>query len=174
MQEVFISSYFDINDYTTPIHYFLDDSYICFEEGRSIIYTTYYNKNLLKLSDQFFSLFTEPIQDYFYSLSKLTSFTTDANEGPGEGVYFQQEIKLDKEYDIYERSVYTITGVLQDVGGFYNSLFFIGLVIFSKTQTALFLSSLFSRIYQVECKEEMTKTPKEVENDLKDSHKFSD
>ena len=53
-------------------------------------------------------------------------------EGPGEGVYLYQIFKLDREYDIYERSVYTIIGVLKDVGGFYNSLFFLGLFFYSR------------------------------------------
>jgi hypothetical protein len=50
----------------------------------------------------------------------------------GEGELFSQDIKADKEYDIYERQVYTFVGVLQDVGGFYNSLFFVGLVVYSR------------------------------------------
>lgn len=30
----------------------------------------------------------------------------------GEGIYFAQDFKLDKEYDVYERKVYSISGVL--------------------------------------------------------------
>jgi hypothetical protein len=40
--------------------------------------------------------------------------------------------KIDKQVDIYSRDVYTVMGVLQDVGGFYNSLFFAGLLIYSR------------------------------------------
>jgi len=59
---------------------------------------------------------------------------------------------LDKEYDIYERNVYTISDVLQDVGGIYNSLFFAGLIIYSysKFQHTLFFTGIISKIYMVE------------------------
>ncbi len=58
-------------------------------------------------------------------------FTSDDENGPGKGIYFIQAFKLDKDIDIYERKVYTFTGVLQNVGGFYNALFFAGLIIYS-------------------------------------------
>jgi len=40
--------------------------------------------------------------------------------------------KIDKQVDLYTRNVYTIMGVLKDVGGFYNSLFFVGLFLYSR------------------------------------------
>jgi hypothetical protein len=40
--------------------------------------------------------------------------------------------KMDKQVDLYSRSEYTIMGVLRDVGGFYNSLFFAGLLLYSR------------------------------------------
>jgi hypothetical protein len=69
--------------------------------------------------------------EYFYQRSINEYFTSDDKEGPGEGIYYEQDFKLDKEYDIYDRQVYSFVGVLQDVGGFFNSLFFAGLVIYS-------------------------------------------
>jgi hypothetical protein len=50
-------------------------------------------------------------QDYFYMQSTVNTFLSDNDNGPGEGVYFYQLFKLDSQYDIYERQVYTITGV---------------------------------------------------------------
>lgn len=50
-------------------------------------------------------------------------------------------------YDIYERSVYTITGVLKDVGGFYNALYFIGLFIYSQFSGSIFFSAFINRLY---------------------------
>lgn len=88
-------------------------------------------KNILKLDDDFFGMFNSRKEDYFYQKSSNEYFTSDDKEGPGEGRYFEQAFKVDKEYDVYERKVYSFVGVLQDVGGFYNSLFFAGLLIYS-------------------------------------------
>jgi hypothetical protein len=74
-------------------------------------------------------LFNDKVEDNFFQVSKNTYFTID--QSSKSGVLFEQSFKLDKEYDIYERQVYSIAGVLQDVGGFYNSLFFGGLLIYS-------------------------------------------
>lgn len=59
-------------------------------------------------------------------------FTSDIDSGPGVGCYFQQDFKIDKQYDLYERQVYSLSDVLSDTGGFYNSLFFVGLLIYSQ------------------------------------------
>lgn len=52
--------------------------------------------------------------------------------------------------DLYSRSVYTIMGVLRDVGGFYNSLFFAGLLLYSRFQGTIIFSKLISKLYQIE------------------------
>ena len=51
---------------------------------------------------------------------------------------------------MYERNVYSFVGVLQDVGGFYNSLFFAGLLVYSQFQGSIYFSGIISRIYLVE------------------------
>jgi hypothetical protein len=38
VQEIVISSYFDVSDYESPIHYFLEDVFFSLENGRSVIY----------------------------------------------------------------------------------------------------------------------------------------
>ncbi|TNV86976.1 hypothetical protein FGO68_gene3969 [Halteria grandinella] len=152
LQEIAISSYFDGNDYQNPIKYFLDDMWVSLQYGRSVIYDSYFKKNIIQLTDDQFGLFSETKQDHFFQRSKADYFTSDDEKGPGLGNYLHQAFKLDKEYDIYERKVYTISGVLQDVGGIYNSLFFIGLIIYtySQFQHALFFTGIISKIYMVE------------------------
>ncbi len=83
-------------------------------------------------------------------MSRKESFLSDQDEGPGPGIYFYQLFKLDSEYDIYERSVYTVTGVMKDVGGTYNSLYFIGLLLYSQFQGSMFFASIISKVYQVD------------------------
>ena len=101
----------------------------------------------MELYDDYFGVFNNKITDYFYQRSHNEYFTSDSDEGPGEGVLFEQDFKVDKEYDIYERKVYSFSGVLQDVGGFYNSLFFAGLLIYSHFQGSIYFSSIISKLY---------------------------
>jgi hypothetical protein len=101
-------------------------------------------------------------EDHFFQRSHNEYFTSDDTYGPGKGRYFSQDFKLDKEYDIYERQVYSLAGVLQDVGGFYNSLFFAGLLVYSQIQGTLFFSGIIARLYMVE-------EPMQISEDLKRS-----
>ena len=57
---------------------------------------------------------------------------------------------MDGSYDIYERNVYSLANVLQDIGGIYNTLFFVGLVIYGRFQGSIYFSSIISKLYQVE------------------------
>lgn len=148
--EIIISSFFDVSDFSQPIQYFLDDIYVSMNNGRSVVYETYIKRNIIELHDDFLGLFNDLVEDTFYQMSSSRYFTADDTSGPGKGRYFVHDFKIDKEYDVYERKVYTISGVLQDVGGFYNSLFFLGLVIYSKFQGSFYFSSVISKLYQVE------------------------
>jgi len=86
---------------------------------------------LLQLQDSILGLFNTRHDNFFYQVSRKDSFLSDQDEGPGPGIYFYQLFKLDNEYDIYERIAYTLTGVMKDVGGIYNSLYFVGLLLYS-------------------------------------------
>jgi hypothetical protein len=77
-----------------------------------VIYQTYIKKNVFIYDDDYFGLFNSKKSYYFYQRSHNEYFTSDDKEGPGEGEYFSQDFKVDKEYDIYERQVYTFVGVL--------------------------------------------------------------
>eukprot|EP00347_Sterkiella_histriomuscorum_P005886 403354899 len=153
VQEIIISSYFDIKDYENPVHYFLDDSYLAIEYGRTTYNTMYFKKDFLQLSDNLIGFFNNVKNDHFYQMSHTKYFTSTDEGGQGAGIYFYQDIKLDKEYDVYERQIYSISSLLQDVGGFYNSLFFIGLFIFASFRESIYFSSLISKLYQIEIKQ---------------------
>ncbi|TNV82997.1 hypothetical protein FGO68_gene7187 [Halteria grandinella] len=113
--------------------------WVSLDPRRAIIYQTYFKKNLLELNDDIFGFFSSQVQDQ-----------ADVVNGPGEGIYFGQDFKLDKEYDVYQRQVYSLSGVLQDIGGFYNSLFFVGLLLYSNFQETLFFTSIISKLFMVE------------------------
>jgi hypothetical protein len=74
----------------------LDDLWVSLTPGRSVIYQTFIKKNILKLDDDFFGLFSERKEDYFYQRSHNEYFTSDDKDGPGDGVLFEQDLKVDK------------------------------------------------------------------------------
>lgn len=150
MIEVMISTQFDINDYETPIKYFMEDVYYPLIQGQGLQSIIWYKKNTLQLNDNLLGLFNSKSNDFFYQLSYQTYLVADPDTGPGVGYYFFQMFKMDKQVDIYTRNVYTVMGVLKDVGGFYNSLFFVGLILYSKFQGTIVLSALISKLYQIE------------------------
>jgi len=80
-------------------------------------------------------------------MSYQTYLVADPDTGPGVGFYFYQMFKMDQEVDMYSRNVYTIMGVLKDTGGFYNSLFFVGLFFYSRFQGTIVFSALISKLY---------------------------
>ncbi len=100
----------------------------------SVVQTIFFKKNIIKLDDSILGLFGGQKVDYFYHISKKDTFLSDEELGPGKNLYFYQILKFDTEYDIYERNVYNVIGVLKDIGGFYSSLYFVGLVLYSQLQ----------------------------------------
>ena len=64
--QIIISSFFDIANYDHPINYFLDDSYLAIEYGRTQYNSLYYKRGLLKLFDNFIGFFNDDVNDLFY------------------------------------------------------------------------------------------------------------
>lgn len=103
MQQIFISSYFQQDDYEKPVHYFMDDSFVSLRPNNCIVDQVFYKKSTLKLNDNIFGLFNTAVNDYFYSYSSHEMFLSDTVYGPGPGLYFQQQFMIDKQEDQYDR-----------------------------------------------------------------------
>jgi hypothetical protein len=56
-------------------------------------------------------------------------------------------VRMDPKYFVYNRKVYSILEALGDVGGLYQMLFLIGLLIVSFFSKRLFVSSILKEIY---------------------------
>ncbi|CDW75381.1 UNKNOWN [Stylonychia lemnae] len=150
VQQLIISSYFADNNYEQPIQYFLDDSFLAIEKNRTIFNRINYQKNYLELSDNIVTLDQSYKQDFFYMMSSQRTFFSSDTAGGGEGVFFSQDFVLDKEVNIYTRSVYSLSDLVRDIGGMYNGLYFIGLFLYQRLQDTILFSSLIGKLYQVE------------------------
>ena len=66
IQQVIISSYFDIGNYENPVNYFLDDSYLAIEFGRTTFNSMYFKVDTLLLNDDLFGFISATNKDKFY------------------------------------------------------------------------------------------------------------
>ena len=133
-----------------PVKQFLTDYWISLRPQQSVIISTYFKNSILNLNHNIFGLFNSEVTENFYMESYQEQFLSDPYYGAGAGIYYYQMFKLDMSYDMYDREVYTIIGVFQAVGGFYNTLYFIMLCFHSKFSNSIFFSALIGKLYQVE------------------------
>mmetsp|Transcript_27243 Transcript_27243/g.20391 ORF Transcript_27243/g.20391 Transcript_27243/m.20391 type:complete len:96 (+) Transcript_27243:282-569(+) len=66
-------------------------------------------------------------------------------------------LELSPEKVIYERTVYSVNNLMSDIGGFFNSFLFIGSILFYAFKEPLLYTSLLSKIYFYEDKQQPTK-----------------
>jgi hypothetical protein len=55
---------------------------------------------------------------------------------------------MDFDYDIYSREIYTTTDLLSDIGGIWQSIFFLGTLIVAMFREKMFYSQLIENVYQ--------------------------
>ena len=110
VQEVFISSFFNSSDFINPIYYYLDDIDINMRRGLTIHYDTFFKKNYIELQDGLLGFFSTQKNDYYYQKAK--DLYSNSDMGVEKKIIFEQTFKIDREYDIYHRSVYTFADVL--------------------------------------------------------------
>ena len=58
-------------------------------------------------------------------------------------------LRIDNNYDIYERKIYSVMELLGDIGGLQGSLYMIGLFVIGFFSRRLFISAIMKNIYQV-------------------------
>jgi hypothetical protein len=56
-------------------------------------------------------------------------------------------IRYDTRYDLYGRKIYSVLDLLGDIGGLYQSMFSIGLILIQFLAERMFVSSILKQIY---------------------------
>ena len=101
-----ISSYFDLNDFSTPVHHYLQDTNLI-GLNPSLCYISVYNVkyNQIFLNDDIVLGGQGTTKEYsYYSLDRFS--TLMANFKQQNNNYFQIYITLDRQANQYFRSVY--------------------------------------------------------------------
>ncbi|CDW72081.1 UNKNOWN [Stylonychia lemnae] len=97
---------------------------------------------------------------YIYLVSQ--QFQEDAQENfiqssfKDGNIFFTSEIKLDQRFFDYERQAYTFNQLLGELGGVYNSLLFIGFILYYQFRETMFFCQILSQGYLVGSQIEMT------------------
>ena len=122
----------------------------------------FFTKNYIELNDDYVGLFSKTVHDFYYQMGSTTYQTADVNEGPGLGYLYYQEVQFEKSTDIFVRQVYSFTNLLQEIGGFFNAVYFGGFFIYYQFRSSIFFSELINKLYQVELDQGDHKNGKEI------------
>ena len=144
----FVNSYFDFNDYDTPVKKYLSSTNNLFmtNDGTTRWFEALVKQNEALTSDGIF--YGEPFKSQkFYSVMQK-HYKVIPGEATGN-VLAYITLGMARESDLYERSVYSIIDMFGFLGGLHDSLFFIGFMFVSLTQTKLFNFKFISKLYQL-------------------------
>lgn len=141
----FLNAYFDSDDFENPVKQFIDSRrYFPVQFHTKHGADVYITRTYASLDDSIVPFMSSKNMS-FYSVNNINYFTADPNRF---GYSLTQiNIRIDYEFDLYERSVYTIMDLLSDIGGIQNSLLIIGLLIVGLANEKLFFASLIREIY---------------------------
>ena len=143
-----VNSYFDFDDYDTPIKKYLTSTNNLFMTNGDITrwFSAFIKQNEALTSDGL--LYSEPYKSHkFYSISD-----TEYREIPGEAtgnalVYIN--LLMARESDQYERTAYSFITMFGFLGGLYDSTLFVGFIFVSLAQAKIFDFELISKLYQL-------------------------
>jgi hypothetical protein len=58
-------------------------------------------------------------------------------------------LRYDGLYNIYSRQIYSVTAFLGDIGGMFQSIYFLGFLMVSFFTHRLFISAILKQLYQI-------------------------
>ena len=146
---VTVSSYFDVDDYDTPIKTFLDDfnSMTFFNESLFSYFEMEIQQNQVSYTDDFIAAnFYESQRYYSMKNSKFGAL----NKGYRQDMLGLIRIKLARESEFYERIVYSFFEMFGYLGGLFDFWYFIGFVLVQYFNEKYFKYQLLSSLYQIE------------------------
>lgn len=83
-----VNKQFDPTDFKKPIRYYIEETYLSLNYGRSVMTNLFVKKSSITLNDDLMGLFRSSTEDYFFSRSLTEYQTGGVNDLAGEGVYF--------------------------------------------------------------------------------------
>ena len=144
-----VNSYFDFDDYETPIKRYLSSTNNLFltNDNNTQWFDSFLKQNEALTSDGRF--YGEPFKSKkFYAITN-TVYKIIPPTNLTEGVLAYITFGMARESEKYERNAYTFVSMVGFLGGLSDSLFFLGFVLVSLTQSKLFNFRLIDKLYQI-------------------------
>jgi len=111
-----------------------------------------------KMANIYLMLSQAALQDDYVQLGQETdiNFIEIENVDYYDDKYYEENgyivsayLRYDRKYNIYNRQIYNIMGLLGDIGGMYSSLYFLGMLVIGFYNRRLFISAILRNLYQV-------------------------
>ncbi|CDW82771.1 UNKNOWN [Stylonychia lemnae] len=142
----YVNQYFDSNDFEQPIKAYIEDRlYLPLEYYTKKGADIFVKRNIAILQDSLIPF--NPIKNLtFLQTENIKFFQADKNRRGFSILHLN--IRIDFQYDIYERSIYSFSSLLSDIGGIYNALFLFGYILAFHTGSKIFYARLIREIFQ--------------------------
>ncbi|CAI2361782.1 unnamed protein product [Moneuplotes crassus] len=148
---LFISQYFDSDNYKTPIKSFLDNRYsLKMAAGFKKTSNLFLRKSKTSRTDSIFP-FAGDGEDEFYSVGN-SQFDFGV-EQESENILAKYTIYQDRVQDVYERRVYSLLDFFGQLGGFFEILTLAGTFLVHYFADKIYRYSLFTELYCVDSDE---------------------
>jgi hypothetical protein len=143
----FGNTYFDLNNYTQPAKFYLDGQFFWdlmpgFRKKTDI----YVKRNKASLADDYIQLGQSEIMEFYQIQNYREQTELQSSDLQFASVY----ISFDPYHDEFERKVYSFGDLLGQVGGIYEFMIVFGMIIVSIFSERLLVSSILSKIYQID------------------------
>lgn len=155
-----VNTVVDLKNYVNPIQYMIDDGLFWeLTPGLRKKTDVFVRKNEASFEDTYIQL-GFPEEKEFYQVAESSSrFESESADGDLLSIYF----RFDKTSDIYERKIYSLGELIGQAGGFYTLLSLIGSFLLFIFSERLFVSSILSKIYQIDTWQEHERLDKTKE-----------
>ncbi|CAI2359077.1 unnamed protein product [Moneuplotes crassus] len=142
-----VNTVVDLKNYGKPIQYMIDDG-LFWELTPGIRKKTdvFVRKNDASFEDNYVQLGFPEEKEFYQVVDSSDRFEAESSSGDLLSIYF----RFDKTSDIYERKIYSLGELIGQAGGFYTVLALFGSILLFIFSERLFVSSILSRIYQID------------------------
>jgi hypothetical protein len=160
-----INSYFDFDDYQSPIKTYLEDmNILTLTPSQTQTAQFHIQHNTAELKESLVFNLNSKTEE-FYSIGKR--LVVSDNFELRQRAYLNVYMKLSQETDLYERTVFTFFDMLGLLGGVFEILHSFGFITVSLISTKLFNNSILSQLYHVK------DTSKNINHMKKTNHSIS-
>ena len=146
---VTVSSYFDFDDYDTPIKTFINDfdAFTFFNDSLYSYFELEIQQNQVSYTDDFIIGSLYETKKYYSTKDPLYRAM---NRGIRNDLLGMMSIRLARESEYYERVVYSFFEMFGYLGGLFDFWYFIGFLFVQYFSEKYFKYQLLSSLYQIE------------------------